>query len=241
MPEHSAESLDAFAEREARILDAAAALIQRWGYRKTTIEDVAREAGVGKGTIYLHWKTREDLFIALLLRERLRAASQAQQQLASDPEGASLHTAVKHFTLALLNAPLLRAAIQQDNTIWSELLRTRFVLADTAERMAAGRGGLAQLREHGLVRADDRLEDQAFMLGAITTGFMVVNSYLPQAEQLPPETLVNLLAEVVRRTFSAPTPNEGQHTGVGASTQGASAMFAALFEQARTLSRKHVE
>ena len=41
--------------REERLLDVATTLLVRWGYRKTTIDDVAREAGVGKGTIYLHW------------------------------------------------------------------------------------------------------------------------------------------------------------------------------------------
>ncbi len=46
-------------ERAERILDAAAALIQRWGYNKTTIDDIAKQAGVAKGTIYLHWKTRD--------------------------------------------------------------------------------------------------------------------------------------------------------------------------------------
>ncbi len=53
-------------ERADRILDAAAELILRWGYRKTTIDDIAKQAGVAKGTIYLHWKTREDLFMALI-------------------------------------------------------------------------------------------------------------------------------------------------------------------------------
>ena len=33
---------DAWQQREARILDAATTLLLRWGYRKTTIEDVAR-------------------------------------------------------------------------------------------------------------------------------------------------------------------------------------------------------
>ncbi|WP_163569887.1 helix-turn-helix domain-containing protein [Fodinicola feengrottensis] len=56
--------------RAERVLDAAAELIVRWGYDKTTIEDIARaRRGRAKGTIYLHWKTREDLFIALLRRE----------------------------------------------------------------------------------------------------------------------------------------------------------------------------
>ena len=45
--------------------DAATALILRWGYNKTTIDDIARQAGVGKGTVYLHWNTREELFATL--------------------------------------------------------------------------------------------------------------------------------------------------------------------------------
>ena len=38
-------------DRARRILDAAAELIQRWGYNKTTIDDIARQAGGAKGTI----------------------------------------------------------------------------------------------------------------------------------------------------------------------------------------------
>lgn len=43
-------------ERAHRILDAAAELVLRWGYKKTTIDDIAKQAKVAKGTIYLHWK-----------------------------------------------------------------------------------------------------------------------------------------------------------------------------------------
>ncbi|OLD80902.1 MAG: hypothetical protein AUG54_04740 [Ktedonobacter sp. 13_1_20CM_4_53_7] len=46
-------------QRANRILDAAAELMLRWGYNKTTIDDIARYAGVAKGTIYLHWKNHE--------------------------------------------------------------------------------------------------------------------------------------------------------------------------------------
>ena len=56
-------------EREQRILDAAANLIAHYGYDKTTVDEIAREAGVSKGAIYLHFKSKEDLFEALLLRE----------------------------------------------------------------------------------------------------------------------------------------------------------------------------
>ncbi|HET8843783.1 MAG TPA: helix-turn-helix domain-containing protein [Ktedonobacteraceae bacterium] len=216
------------------MLDAAAELVQRWGYKKTTIEDIARQADVGKGTIYLHWKTREELFIALLLRERLRAINEAEEHLARDPEGASLHAAVKQSTLAMLTNPLLRAAIQQDTPLWSELMRTRFVLADTANRLAAGRLDLEHLRAQGQVRDDESLDDQVMMLGAISTGFMVLNSYLPEEQRLSVEALVTLLATVVARTFeiqaSSETPSEEKLSP-----------FHDLFEQARALSQKPVE
>ena len=61
MPSQSYEA------RGERILEAAAELIVRWGYKKTTVDDIARQAGVAKGTIYLHWKTREELFKAVLV------------------------------------------------------------------------------------------------------------------------------------------------------------------------------
>lgn len=66
-------------ERAHRILDAAAELILRWGYDKTTIDDIARQAGVAKGTIYLHWKTRDALFVALLRRERVATLDEVRQ------------------------------------------------------------------------------------------------------------------------------------------------------------------
>lgn len=42
--------------RKQRLLDTAAAGLLRWGYRKTILDDVAREAGVGKGALYLYWE-----------------------------------------------------------------------------------------------------------------------------------------------------------------------------------------
>jgi AcrR family transcriptional regulator len=234
VPSQGSENEDAYAEREERILDAAAELIQRWGYKKTTIEDIARRAEVGKGTIYLHWKTREDLFIALLLRERLRALKDVETQLAADPEGATLHGSVKYFTLGMLNNPLLRAAIQQDNDTWSELMRTKFALTDTEQRMVYGRSGFEILRERGLVRADESLDDQVYMLAAISTGFMMLNQYLPQDKQLQAGEVVELLAKVVHRTFEARAPDPSEQDE-NLST------FHQMLDYTRELSHKKVE
>ena len=56
--------------RPAEIVDAALALFTERGFAATRLEDVATRAGIGKGTIYLYFPTKEDLFRAVV-RERL--------------------------------------------------------------------------------------------------------------------------------------------------------------------------
>ena len=89
--------------RAQRILDAASALILRWGYSKTTLDDVARQAGVAKGTLYLHWNTREELFVALMKREKLELAEDFKQRIIADPEGATNHPRLEQRALHQLD------------------------------------------------------------------------------------------------------------------------------------------
>ena len=113
-------------------------------------------------------------------------------------------------------------------------MRTKFALADTEQRVVYGRSGFEILRERGLVRADESVDDQVYMLGAISSGFMVLNQYLPEDKQLPAEEVVKLLAKVVRRTFEARTPEAGEQDE-NLST------FHQMLDYTRTLSRKKVE
>lgn len=59
--------------REA-ILDATDRLLARYGYRKMTVEDLAREVGIGKGSIYLHFSSKEEVVLSHVDRivERLK-------------------------------------------------------------------------------------------------------------------------------------------------------------------------
>jgi len=54
--------------KEERILQAAVAVFARKGYHGSAIADVAREAGVAAGTIYLYFARKEDLLIELFRR-----------------------------------------------------------------------------------------------------------------------------------------------------------------------------
>lgn len=57
------------------ILDATDDLLTRYGYRKMTIDDLAREVGIGKGTVYLYFSSKEEIALSHIDRiiERLKS------------------------------------------------------------------------------------------------------------------------------------------------------------------------
>ncbi|WP_170601135.1 TetR/AcrR family transcriptional regulator [Ruegeria arenilitoris] len=62
-------------EMQGRILDAAMACFLDQGYHATKMQDVAHQAGMAKGTLYLYFQSKEALLLALLQRyfEDIRA------------------------------------------------------------------------------------------------------------------------------------------------------------------------
>lgn len=53
--------------REA-ILDAVDGLMSRYGFRKTTMDDIAREAGISKRTIYAYFQSKEEVGLSSIAR-----------------------------------------------------------------------------------------------------------------------------------------------------------------------------
>src|SRR5437667_6530190 len=54
------------------ILDAADRLIERFGYKKMTMDDLAQEVGIGKGTIYLYFPSKEEVALSCFERTTRR-------------------------------------------------------------------------------------------------------------------------------------------------------------------------
>lgn len=65
--------------RRGRVLEAALATFLRYGFRKTSMEEVARAAQLSRQALYLHFATKEELFAAAVqrfLETGLEAAAQ---------------------------------------------------------------------------------------------------------------------------------------------------------------------
>ena len=106
----------AIAPKEAvkdAILDATDRLLARFGYRKMTVEDIAAEAGIGKGTIYLHFSSKEEVVLSHVDRIVERLKERLREIASSDATAAErLHTmlltrvlfrfdSIQHYTQSL--------------------------------------------------------------------------------------------------------------------------------------------
>ncbi len=64
-----------FARREQEILDAALSLFNNPSWEQVTVDQIAKEAEIGKGTVYKHFSSKDEIYacIALEFHERLLA------------------------------------------------------------------------------------------------------------------------------------------------------------------------
>ncbi|MDQ6660494.1 MAG: TetR/AcrR family transcriptional regulator [Chloroflexota bacterium] len=199
-------------ERAERILDAAAELITRWGYHKTTIDDIAKKAGVAKGTIYLHWKTREDLFQALMDREEVLLTADIKQRMAGDPEAGTLHGMMRNAMLATMKRPLMKAVFLSDTEVLGQWAQREAASDVYTQRMAEYLKYFELLRGRGLVRTDISAQKQAYMLSSIAMGFLVTGPLMPEELTLSDEEAAEMIAEIVRRTFEPHGPTSSQES-----------------------------
>ncbi|NUW42140.1 TetR/AcrR family transcriptional regulator [Nonomuraea rhodomycinica] len=183
------------AERATRILDAAAGLLLRHGYRRVTIDDVAAGAEIGKGTVYLHWKTREQLFGAVFTREVCLAMDELRQALLDDPRTCLLHRFARVYFLAIARRPLLRGFVLADPELIGKLTAT---LDERHAAMAHGYFDL--LVGHGLLSDDLGAEEAGFAYQATFEGFLRASDD-ERASDEEWERRADLLARTVRRAF----------------------------------------
>jgi AcrR family transcriptional regulator len=179
-------------ERAERILDTAAELLLRWGYKKVTIDDVADQADIGKGTVYLHWKTREDLFQAVFRRELAGAADELVAAVRADRRELLLHRLTRRNFLSIMNRPLLKAMVNADATVLGKLARDRM---DTRHE-AVLEEYIRLLAARGLVWSMLPIEDVVYAWHATLGGF-----FLEAPHPEGTERAADVLAATVRAAF----------------------------------------
>ena len=71
-----------------KILRVAARIFGKYGFQKTTMDEVARTAHKAKGSVYYHFRSKEDLFLAVVSQE-IERLKEALLDVASKKAGAT--------------------------------------------------------------------------------------------------------------------------------------------------------
>ena len=193
-------------DKALRVLDAAKALLVGFGYRKVTVDDVARRAGVGKGTVYLYWPSKLELFASVLRRDAAELLGEQLAALRADPAEVRLPRAMRRSFLQVMSRPLSRALYTGDHDVLGELMTTsKAGLQFAAGKTETTRRYLTVLYEHGLL-SDDPAADPvlSYRLSGTVTGFFLLEG-IPGAADFDLEDKADALATTLRRAFEPTT------------------------------------
>ena len=191
--------------RETRLLDAAARLFARFGFDKTSVDEIATAAGVSKGAVYLHWPSKFSLFEAVLLREGLALLDEIVRRLDVDPEGGTLGSIYRHSIQALGANPLLLAVYTVDTAVLGEYVR-RQEPRIYAQRLLFGVEFVRRMQAANLIRQELDPEMTAYVMGVISFGLLSIGQLAPSLRIPPLTALADTLGELVERALGTGDP-----------------------------------
>ncbi len=230
-PGGRAHTEEARRRRADQLLDIASELLLRAGYRRVTVDDIAGRAGVGKGTVYLHWKSRDELLLAVLQREVVHSIDQLVSVLRDDATTIVLHRMTEVHFLEVMRRPLLRALYTTDPEVLGRLA-AELHTGQGLDHHRAFDDYLRLLADHGLLRNDLSIEEISYGYHAVLHGYLSEDSYDRGAPELSQERKARLLATTVQHAFEPP---QSAFEAVRDIHERAISLFAETADRARAL------
>ncbi len=188
-------------ERQQQLLDAAAAVIIRLGYDKTTISDIADQAGASRRTVYLYFKSKEELLEALLYREYLRYAQTWLEQIETDPRGGTIGGFFRANYHAVNRHPLIAALLRRDRRVLGNYLRKRDNLFAQMVSQVNTPGFFEALQAAGVIRRDIDAVVILHIVEMLSYGQLTIGDFKP-LDQFPPyDAVMEALADIMDRAL----------------------------------------
>ena len=184
-------------EREELILEAAEAILAEKGYHAMAMEEIAVRVGIAKGTVYLHFPSKDDLVVALFERE-FGAFRQAVEDAAATPGTARsrLEQILRQTYDGMRGRrPHLLLTLAADPAVHSEQIAKRLALR---EQMNQVNGAIRTILEQGQATGElDPTIPPAVML-TMFLGLLSPRSYEPLLDEygMSPAELVAYVGRI---------------------------------------------
>ncbi|MCG8351391.1 MAG: TetR/AcrR family transcriptional regulator [Chloroflexales bacterium] len=198
-------------EREQRILDAAADLFVHYGYDKTTVDDIAREAGVSKGAIYLHFKSKDDLFEGLLIRELMAYQTKWLELIEADPKGGTIGGMYRNMLFALSSSPFMSVMFKQDGRVLGGYLRKPDNFF-RRQKQTTRYEFVKMMQDAGAMRQDIDPKIVAHIMNMLAYGLVAMEEIMAK-EDIPPTN--DIIEGIAKMMDLALTPEDGGDNEAG--------------------------
>ena len=168
--------------RRTEIVDAARTVFARWGFAQGIMDEIAKEAGVAKGTLYLYFRSKTEIYKAVLDHDMktLKASTLDRIDAAK-----SLKEKIRTFALARIeraeaNKEFFRIMDSEGSALTYTRSQYRDWLREPVQRLAAA---IEKASEQGKIRSLDA-EKTAWLIADMTRG-TIQRRLLSQSETAP--------------------------------------------------------
>lgn len=202
-------------EREQRILKSASNLFLHFGFDKTTVSDIARDAGVSKGAIYLHFESKDALLEALIIQELKAYAEKWLELLDADPHGGTIGGMYKNSLYALSASDFMAAIYKKDGQILGNYLRKPgnfFQSFDNGKEQSDRFIFVSMMQEAGAIRKDLDPNVIAHIMDLLAYGLVSINEVKSESAIPPVNAVIEGIAIIMDQAL---TPTEGGNPEAG--------------------------
>jgi AcrR family transcriptional regulator len=136
-------------QKRAKILAAAAGLFATQPFHKVLLSDVAEAAAVGKGTLYIYFKSKDDLYLSVLYSGFSGLVDRLREQMDEDIHGPAenLEVMIREIVCFAYQNPHLFEVMRTipgweaiDRTRWDAKRRELKALIESVIRLGIARG-----------------------------------------------------------------------------------------------------
>jgi AcrR family transcriptional regulator len=186
----------ASARKRRRILRAAYELFLTHGYRKTSLDDIARKAEVAKGTVYLYFENKGQLLIAAVALEKSKMRHRVAPFFDGSLKGGErLHHWIELAVSAPRDMPLVSRLLAGDAELYAALEDAGH--QEIENRMDEGIDFVAQLIEDAvpgkLDEAEKRKRAETIVSLGLVSGKLVEHLHGPRTIHEMASTLADLI------------------------------------------------
>jgi AcrR family transcriptional regulator len=189
-------------DRRERLLESASSLFSRWGFDKTSVDDIAREAGISKGAVYLEFPNKDALFKAVVHREFARYMQDWLHRFEKDHGDWSFARMIQHSIAAIDSNPFVKALLMRDQRLFGSFLRRDKELFRLA--ISARSEFFIQLQQVGSMRDDIPAPVLAYLVSVTGYGLIAGDEVVPDENKVPFAEAIKAWGLLLERAVAPP-------------------------------------